>query len=132
MRAICVHNDDTYPPRVTVKQQYREYLRCASHLGRHTQAYKEVLVQVRSAYDKYRHLQDSKDIKLRLSEGNHRLKELDTYVRVAAAKSQDFHSHEAKQDYDVLNNPSYVDPDDESQGAKTDVKGRLGMGWPWE
>jgi hypothetical protein len=75
------------------------------------------------------HLTDESLIRDRLSEGNHRFKELSTYVSVAAAKP--LSSDNLQSEYDV-NGPTPVDPNDKTYGARDDVKGRLGVEWPWE
>ena len=33
--------------------------------------------------------------------------------------------------WSIWNDPTPVDPNDASHGAESDVKGRLGVGWPW-
>ena len=61
---------------------------------------------------------------MKLAAGSTKLKELEATVSTVASRQG--------KSYDIWNDPSPVDPEDKTFGHADDVKGRLGVHWPWE
>ena len=82
--------------------------------------YKEIVTKIRSEYNKYSKIEDEVEIQTRLSEGYYQLKILNNYLTTSHNNSN------------INNNIPLISPEDETFGAASDIKGRIGIHWPWE
>jgi aminoglycoside phosphotransferase family enzyme len=111
--------------RSAVLSQYHEFLRVTKPLESSTK--KDVRRQIREVFEMYRQNQDENQVSLLLRQAKDQLKHVSELVDSAVAHQ----SQNTSLNNSIHQKNSWTD-DAEAHGNKDDVKGRIGVGWPWK
>lgn len=128
--------------RSKVLAQYHALLRITAPLAGDVRA--DVRQQIRSSYEMYRHVDDEAHVARLIQQGKDQMKHVSDLVDSAVARQRVQATREvvatSVQSKELNDTGSWIESADSSSpdslgddhGSLEDVKGRLGVGWPWK